>query len=347
MNTWRLELDMRGRRTVVFLRCVLLAVLFAVGCADTEMSPASMEDGAGKDSSALVAETSIAEPETRIREGTAIDAGERVRPLDVPPPLEPDAEHAGHQPSLDELLLFFPTKHPQGNWDPQDLVFEDVWITTKDRTRIHGWYCPAENPRAVLLFAHGNAGNLSDRSALMTYFQKQLRVTSLIFDYRGYGRSEGRPTVAGAITDGVAAAKFLAQRAGIDESELVLMGRSLGGAVVVQIARDIQPRGLIIESTFPSLKQIAKHHYSKLAWLVPKSKLDSKSAIADYKGSLLQSHGTVDQVIPLELGVELFDAANEPKRFIEIQNADHNDPSPQSYYLAVEKFLEDLSEQRK
>lgn len=251
-----------------------------------------------------------------------------------------------HQMSLDELLLFFPTKFPDGNWNPDNLRFEEVWMTSEDGTQIHGWYCPCENPQAYVLYAHGNAGNLSHRSGLLVRLQNQLQVASLIFDYRGYGRSEGRPTVSGAIADTQAASKFLANHVGVDESEIVLMGRSLGAAIVIQVASETQPRGLVVESTFSSLKQIASHHYPKLAWLVPKTKLDSGTAIASYNGRLLQSHGTHDQTIPIQLGRELFDAANDPKSFIKIQHADHNDEMPGHYYDSLNEFFDNLPRQR-
>ena len=249
-----------------------------------------------------------------------------------------------HTPSIDELLLFFPTKHPDGNWNPRNLEFEDVWITSDDGTRIHGWYCPCENPKAQVLYAHGNAGNLSHRAGLLKYLQNNLRVSTLIFDYRGYGRSEGFSTTSGAIADTRAASKYLANRAGVNESDLVLMGRSLGGALVVQVACDTKPRGLIIESSFASLKQMASLHYPKLAWIVPRKKLDSADAIKSYAGQLLQSHGTHDRTIPYTSGVELYDAARtKSKTFIEIPNADHNDPMPNSYYATMNKYFAELA----
>ncbi len=240
------------------------------------------------------------------------------------------------------MLLFYPTKYPEGDWKPKGLQLEDVWFEAADGTRLHGWYCPAEQPRAVLLFAHGNAGNLSDRSGLMRYFQKQLRVTALIFDYRGYGRSEGVPTVTGILQDARAARTCLARRAAVPQSQIVLMGRSLGGAVVVQLAAEAPARSLILESTFSSFKDVAAYHYPRLAWLVPASKLDSLVQIKRYKGPLLQSHGDADRTIPYALGLKLFEAANKPKRWITILGGDHNDPQSAEYYRQLNRFSEHL-----
>lgn len=244
-----------------------------------------------------------------------------------------------HYRGPDELLLFFPSKYPDGDWKPAGLNFEDVWFTADDKTKLHGWYCPVEKPTAYLVYAHGNGGHLAHRADLLRKLQLDLNVTVFIFDYRGYGRSEGKASVSGAISDGRAASTYLAQRAGVKESELVLMGRSLGGAIMTQVASETQPRGLVIESSFDSLKGMGKLHYPYLSWLVSKNKLNSASKIKEFKGELLQSHGTADQLIPFDSGKALFDAASEPKTFIEIQGRGHNDAQPSSYYDQLKEFL--------
>ena len=221
---------------------------------------------------------------------------------------------SAHKKSIDDYLLFHPAKYPVGNWSPIQLIFQDVWFQAKDGTRIHGWYCPAENSRAVLLYAHGNAGNLSHRAGLLVTLQK-MKVTTLIFDYRGYGKSLGEPSKGGVLEDARAARLELSKLATVKESEIILMGRSLGGAVAVQLAAEQSPKGLILESTFPSLFEIASHHYPKLAWMVDPKSFHSVNAIAKYKGPLLQSHGDQDRVIPLDLGEKLYGAANQPKQF--------------------------------
>lgn len=161
--------------------------------------------------------------------------------------------------SIDELLLFFPSKHPAGNWNPSGLKFEDVWFKADDSTQLHGWYCPCEKPRATILIAHGNAGHVASRAAWLKYLQTTLRVSTFMFDYRGYGRSEGTPSVEGVIKDAKAARKKLSELTGVKSSEMLLMGESLGGAIVVQLASDSAPRGLILQSTFSPLRDVADH----------------------------------------------------------------------------------------
>lgn len=241
--------------------------------------------------------------------------------------------------SLDELLLFFPAKYPRGDWDPKGLRFQDVFFESQDGTKLHGWYCPVEKPRAMVLIAHGNAGHVASRAAWLRYLQTQLNVSTLMFDYRGYGRSEGRPTVEGVIQDATAARKKLCELAGVQQAEILLMGESLGGAVMVQLAVRTPPRGLILQSTFSSLREVADIHFPKLSWLVPKSKLASVAEIGEYRGPLLQSHGNADRTIPIASGKRLFEAANEPKEFVVIDQADHNDWLTAAYVSKLDRFI--------
>ena len=242
--------------------------------------------------------------------------------------------------SLDELFALFPAKYPQGDWRPADVVFEDCWFWSIDGLRLHGWYYRHDRPRAALLFLHGNAGNLSHRAPVVKFLHDRFAMSVLIFDYRGYGRSEGIPTIEGILRDARAARHHLAEREAIAEKEVVLLGESLGGAVAVDLAGDDGARALILESTFSSLRDVAASHYSQtLAGIVPADKLDSASKIKKFVGPLFQSHGDRDGTVPYSLGRKLFDAANQPKTFIPLPGRDHNDPKPDDYYRAMEGFL--------
>lgn len=262
---------------------------------------------------------------------------------DAVPATEPNELDEGAVRSIDEMLLFFPTKFPVGDWMPKNLVFKDVDFTAADNTRLHGWYCPCENPRAVILMAHGNAGHVASRAPWLRYLQLKARVSVFAFDYRGYGRSQGTPTVAGAIQDAEAARAKLCELASIKDADMLLMGESLGGAVMVQLAAQSAPRGLILQSTFSSLKHVAVVHYPRLAWLVPQGKLDSLSLIPRYKGPLLLSHGDRDRTIPLMSADKLFQAANEPKQFVKVAGADHNDWLTDEYLKRLDDFIERTS----
>jgi fermentation-respiration switch protein FrsA (DUF1100 family) len=244
---------------------------------------------------------------------------------------------------LENSLIFFPSAYPVGNWKPFSLAFEDAWFEAADGTKLHGWYVPVDEPRAVVLFAHGNAGNLSDRAEVVADLTKRLRVSLLIFDYRGYGRSEGTPSESGVLSDGRAARDWLARRAGIEPAQVVLYGESLGGAVMVDLAARDGARGLVVESTFSSLPDVAAYHYRWLpVRLLMRSRLDSVAKIGAYHGPLLQIHGDADTIVPIALAQRLFAAANEPKQFAVIPGGDHNDPRRAAFFRAFDQFVAGL-----
>lgn len=138
---------------------------------------------------------------------------------------------------LERSLLFYPTpSHGDANRQPKGLDAQNAHFQSADGTKLHGWYLRHPDPRAVVLFCHGNAGNIRHRAGLLKGLQQRIGVSAMIFDYRGYGHSEGTPTEAGVMADARAARKWLAQREGIAEDRIVVMGRSIGGAVAVDLA---------------------------------------------------------------------------------------------------------------
>ncbi|MCS7304430.1 MAG: alpha/beta hydrolase [Thermoguttaceae bacterium] len=241
---------------------------------------------------------------------------------------------------LEEAFIFFPSRFPYGDWNP-GLPVEEAWFEAADGVRLHGWFLAHPKPRWVVLYSHGNAGNITHRAEILEDIHRYLEASVLVWDYRGYGRSEGRPTEQGVLLDAEAARQWLAQRTGWPPDRLVLWGHSLGGAVAVKLAVSGGAAALVLESTFPSLPDVAAYHYPWLPvrWLM-RNRLDVYSIIDQYHGPLFQSHGEADTIVPIELGRKLFDAANPPKQFLEISQADHNDPLPLEYYRQVKKFLE-------
>ena len=245
---------------------------------------------------------------------------------------------------FEESLIFFPSKYPAGYWQhPPGVAIEDAQFESADGTRLHGWYLPHPNPSAVVLFCHGNAGNITDRIAVLRRLHDDVGASVLIFDYRGYGRSEGTPDEDGILRDARAARTWLAEKAGVEEAEIVLFGRSVGGAVAVDLAAKDGARGLVLQSTFTSIPDMAAYHYR---WLpvrgLIRTRLDSLSKIASYHGPLLMSHGRDDTIVPCALGKRLFEAANEPKRFIQLEGCDHNDSERPPYYRTLKEFFDAL-----
>ncbi len=247
---------------------------------------------------------------------------------------------------MERSLIFFPMAYPGGYWEDRPAGAEDVQFAAADGTLLHGWYAAHEDPLAVILFAHGNAGNITHRVDVLQRLHRDLHCTVLMFDYRGYGKSEGRPNEDGVLMDGRAARDLLAERAGVAKHELVLMGRSLGTAVAVDLAARDGARAMVLYSAFPSMPDVAARHYPWLPvrWLM-RTRLNSISKIQDYDGPLLQAHGDEDEIITADLGRQLFEAAPmAAKQWLSLGASSHNDPPPAAFYEALREFLRDLPE---
>lgn len=244
---------------------------------------------------------------------------------------------------VENRLVFPASKYPEGNWQPAGLGQEEVNFAASDGTRLHGWLVRHPNPRAVVLFSHGNGGNITHRAETLRLLRDRIGITVMTYDYRGYGRSEGSPSEAGILQDARAARAELARRTGTAESDIVLLGRSLGGGVAVDLAAADGTRGLILESTFTSLPDAANTHSGSIpVSSIMANRFDSISKIGRYHGPLLQSHGDADRVIPFDQGERLFAAATGPKQFVRIPGGDHNDPQTDEYYQELSRFLDRL-----
>ena len=204
---------------------------------------------------------------------------------------------------FEESLIFVPVNTDHDDWQPSGLPVEDVWFTADDGTRLYGWYVPHPHPRGVVLFCHGNAGNVTHRVDLLRGLHGPVGVSAFVFDYRGYGRSEGKPNERGVLADARAARAWLAGRESLAEDRIIVMGESLGGAVAVDLAALDGARALVIESTFSSLPDVAAHYYPWLPvrWFM-RTRFDSVAKIGKYQGPMLQSHAGRDTIIPIQLG---------------------------------------------
>ncbi len=170
---------------------------------------------------------------------------------------------------------------------------------------------------------------------LVAQLSESLDASVFIFDYRGYGHSEGTPSEAGCIADGLAAQRWLAQRIGKQPSDVVVMGRSIGGAIATAVAAEQNgAQALVLVNAFSRMTDVAAYHYPWLpVRLVMKNQYDSVARIRNYAGPVFQSHGTADMIVPIRFGRELFAAApTSEKRFVEFADRGHNDPEPSRYY---------------
>jgi hypothetical protein len=253
---------------------------------------------------------------------------------------------AGAVVAFEDSLIYFPSRALDLTPAELGLPFEEAWLTAEDGVRIHGWFLPARGSRFTVLFAHGNAGNISHRLDRARLMLSRLGADVLLFDYRGYGRSEGRPGEQGTYRDARAAHEYLVGRRGIRPERLVLFGESLGSAVVLDLALSRPCRGLVLESPFTSVPDMAR----KVLPILPLGRLlttkyDNRAKAALLEVPLLVLHGDRDGLVPFAHGRRVFEAAPEPKRFFQIPGADHNDTyvtGGEAYWRAVAEFLASL-----
>ncbi|MFH1739798.1 MAG: alpha/beta hydrolase [bacterium] len=240
--------------------------------------------------------------------------------------------------AFERANLFIPSRLLEAKPDDIGLEFENIPIEADDSVMLHAWFVPADQPIATLLFCHGNAGNISHRLDSIRIFH-EMNLNVLIFDYRGYGRSDGRPSEQGTYLDAQAAYKYAKSK----DAPVVIFGRSLGGAVAVDLASRVDDAAaLIVESAFTSTIAMGKEIYPFL----PVSKIvtmpyNSLSKIPRVRCPVLVIHSPEDDIIPYHHGQELFEAAPEPKQFLQI-SGDHNGgyiESGTTYTEGVKRFL--------
>ena len=221
-------------------------------------------------------------------------------------------------------FVFFPISTLDATPSDIGLAYEDIFINTEDGIVIHGWYLPHENPRATLLFLHGNGGNISHRLESLAIFNT-LRLSTLIIDYHGYGQSEGKPSEQGTYQDARSAWNYLLNHKDVSGNNIIIFGRSLGGAVATWLANQYQPKALILESVFTSVYDMGKYYYPYLpVKLLTRIKYSTIDKIKNVSCPILFVHSPTDEIVPYKFGKELYMAANEPKSFLDIRGG-HND----------------------
>jgi hypothetical protein len=258
--------------------------------------------------------------------------------------------------TFENRLVFYPIRYPSGNWRPEEsgLIVGDCRFTAKDGVELHGWFAEARSGHSTaagnaapltLLWFHGNAGNITHRTENMMLLTDR-GINVFIFDYRGYGRSEGTPSEEGIYKDGLAAYDYLVNTRGIPFQSIVLFGRSLGAAVAMETSLSRPVRGIILEAPFTNARDMA----GVLLPFVPagpflRSRFDNIGKIGGIKAPLLIIHGDRDEIVPYRLGKKLFDAAPEPKSFYLIPGSGHNDTyiaGGAAYFTVLQNFWEGL-----
>jgi fermentation-respiration switch protein FrsA (DUF1100 family) len=239
-------------------------------------------------------------------------------------------------------MIFVPMRGMDATPADWGLEYQEVILHTSDGVGLYGWYLPSPGAKDVLLFFHGNAGNISQRGESLSIFHR-LGLNVLIIDYRGYGRSGGAPSEEGLNRDAEAAWRYLRQDRGFAASNIVLFGRSLGGAVAARLATEVKPAALILESTFSSARDVATAYYPILSKLILlRFTFDTVTRISTVDCPLLLIHSPDDQVIPFYMGERVYKAAHEPKSLLRL-HGDHNRGfliSQPEYQRGLRQFLD-------
>ncbi|MDD5727731.1 MAG: alpha/beta hydrolase [Victivallales bacterium] len=239
---------------------------------------------------------------------------------------------------IQEKLIFYPVRDLAATPEELSLNYENVDFASGDGTRLNGWFIPAAKAEYTVLFCHGNGGNISHRLDTISLFNS-LAVNFFIFDYRAYGASGGTLSEAGLYADGIAAWRYLTVERGIAPDRIIVVGRSLGGAIAARIAGKFSPAALVLESTFTSIPDMAG---KVMPWILfsrrlLRYKLATRTALAEVKCPVLIFASRDDALVPFSMGEKLLAAAKEPKTLVELTGG-HDD----CYFLCRTKYTEAL-----
>jgi fermentation-respiration switch protein FrsA (DUF1100 family) len=241
--------------------------------------------------------------------------------------------------SIEDKLVYFPTRPDQEWQDKPDPSIQDVTLHTGDGS-LHGWYCQSAKPDAVFLICHGNAGNLSVRGKALLDYRQRFNAGVLIFDYPGYGLSDGCPSEQGCYDAADAAYDWLMREKGFKPEQIIIAGESLGGGVAVDIASRRPCAGLILVNTFANLPDVAQRLYQWLpVTLLMTNRFDSEAKIDRVRVPLFMTHGNADDIIPVSYSRRLYEKATAVKEYMLRDGKGHFDPLEPAELDHLAKFL--------
>jgi len=243
-------------------------------------------------------------------------------------------------------FLYGPVREVAYTPSELELDFEDITFKSSDGLRLSGWYIPVEGSELAVLFCHGNGGNIAHRLDSINIFHN-LGLNCFIFDYRGYGSSEGKPNEQGTYLDAGAAYQWLREEKKISPDNIIIFGRSLGGSIAAQLAGKVKARALVIEGAFTSFADIGQkfYPYMPVRWFA-RFNYRTIDYIKNVDCPVMLIYSRNDDIVPFEFGPKLYEAANEPKELVEIFGS-HNDAflvSGEIYQKAWIKWLKFLKE---
>ncbi len=245
---------------------------------------------------------------------------------------------------LESTVIFFPNKDILSNPHQFNMPYDDVHFRTSDGLELNGWLIRNPQAKSTMILAHGNAGNIGDRLPKIKFFY-DLGLSVFIFDYRGYGQSQGRPSEQGIYQDTQAAYDYLMSREDVSHNPVFIYGASLGGVVAIDLALHRPIKALIVDSTMTSAPDMAKRLYPFLPTAFMSIRFDSIHKIPQVRVPKLLMHSSDDEVIPFAMGRALFKAASEPKIFIQTHGSHNDVPQIATNPQAKAQFVAFLKEQ--
>jgi len=238
--------------------------------------------------------------------------------------------------------IYYPVKEILIDPSSAGMPFKDIYIITEDNVRINSWFISNPKARYTILFFHGNAGNIGDRiDKLELLYQEGLNI--FIIDYRGFGKSQGRPSERGFYRDASAAYEYLVNTIGASPERIILYGESLGSAIAVDLAFHRKVKALILEGAFSCGRDMGVKFYPFLPRFIFANSFDSLTKIKDIAAPKLFIHSRDDEIVPFSLAKKLYDRAREPKEFLEVRG-DHNSAfldSKEPYISSIRAFVVD------
>lgn len=236
--------------------------------------------------------------------------------------------------NLEKRMVFYPEKELKLMPSDFGLEYQELDISTEDGTKLNAWYIKANDDSDTVLFLHGNAGNIGDRIDKLKIFN-ELGLNVLIVDYRGYGKSGGRPSEAGLFSDALAAYQYLRKEMRIGEQNIIIYGVSLGGSVAVNCASYVNAKALVLENTFSSMRDMARHIFPGIPKFLVRNRFNSIERIDKVKYRKLFFTTFGDDVVPHALQIKLYEAASTPKTLVQL-TGDHNS----SWIKSLAKYKE-------
>lgn len=237
---------------------------------------------------------------------------------------------------IERRSIFFPMKGIEARPNDVGLDYEDVYFKTEDGLTLNGWFLKYPKAKTTLILFHGNAGNISHRLEKVSIL-RNLGLNIFIIDYRGYGRSQGRPSEEGIYKDGLAAFDYLIIRSDIDKDKIISFGSSLGGAVAINLAKARPVACLIVDSSFTSAKEMGHKFFPYIPSFLFSTKFDSIGKVKTINSPKFFIHSLNDEIVPFEFGQKLYQTSSPPKEFLKILGG-HNTGFLESQDLIKEKL---------